>query len=93
MHLAYCDYLGQQGPNDLTSRLIARLCSKAVDFGKHGKQYVPNSLIQELWEALDHHYPDYFEKSDKKTRKSSTILGLLYQDIKQEEENALASFK
>ncbi len=69
----------------------------AVDFAKNGE-----SAPQLTRELRPQEYPHYMEKRDKKSRRSETILGILYDKIEcyntelyinvQEEINATSSF-
>lgn len=93
LHLAYCDYLGKYGPSHPKSKQIAQMCSISIDFSKRGEKYIPKHALKQISSLFDHEYPDFMAKTDKKTRLSTGILGLLYRDAKLEEVVAVEQFK
>ena len=83
LHLAYCDLMGQDGPNNFESQELAHLCNVSIDFGKHGEHYVDTSALEYYKRAVGREgYPDFMEKMDRKQRKSYSVLGQLYMQVK-----------
>ena len=69
------------------------MCAYAIDFGKHGKKYVPSENLKWYNKVISTKgYPDFMEKTDKKSRESKGVLGQLYRNIKDIEDAALNSF-
>ncbi|MCI20324.1 RNA-dependent RNA polymerase 1, partial [Trifolium medium] len=56
---------------------LAKLFSTAVDFPKTG---IPAVIPRELFAK---EYPDFMEKSDKKTYKSNNVIGTLFREIQE----------
>ena len=76
MHLAYCDFRGQYGPNELKSQELAHMCNVAIDFGKHGEKYVDRKALKWYKKVLNvKGYPELMEKLDRKQRESDGVLG------------------
>ena len=65
LHLAYCDRYGQHGPHTKEALEIAQFCRTAINFGKHGKDYVSYEDLEEYYCKIKNTYPDFMEKTDK----------------------------
>ena len=66
------------------------MCAIAIDFGKHGRKYVPSANLKWFNKVISvKGYPDFMEKTDKKSRESTGVLGQLYRHINDIEEAVL----
>ena len=55
------------------------MCNIAIDFGKHGKRYVPDQRIANFKQEMNRTgYPDFMEKLERRSRMSNGVLGHLY---------------
>jgi len=78
LHVALCDILEEGACHPLAIEL-AKSQSVAVDFPKTGK--VPEVPLKALDTVRDHGYPDFMEKSEKKSYASEKLLGKLFRRI------------
>jgi hypothetical protein len=93
LHLGYCDFRGKYGPLEEKSQELAHMCAVAIDFGKHGKTYVPSEKLKWYNKVINvKGYPEFMEKEGKNSRKSTGVLGKLYSDINDVEDAVLKSF-
>ena len=76
-HLVHADRDLINYANNKNCQKLAEIHGKAVDFPKSG--YCP-PVSPELFVS---EYPDFMEKDPAKTYESKSILGRLYQDIKE----------
>eukprot|EP00479_Gromia_sphaerica_P002098 TRINITY_DN124_c0_g2_i1.p1 TRINITY_DN124_c0_g2~~TRINITY_DN124_c0_g2_i1.p1 ORF type:complete len:219 (+),score=33.82 TRINITY_DN124_c0_g2_i1:23-679(+) len=84
-HLAFAD-LSSEGPASRKCIELAMKHSSAVDFVKTG---IPSTLEPEY---IPNTYPDYFEKSKRKTHRSNKILGKLYREVALDEDLKLSQY-
>ena len=85
MHLAYCDKLGKEGPNDEKALRLSRLVAVAVDFAKHGECVTEEDY--KGWMDVKE-WPDYMEKAGKenvKSYESKLINGIIYRQVNTEQ--------
>lgn len=80
MHMALCDKLGAQGPQNPEMIELSSLIQESVDFSKHGKAVDP-AQWEKFERKLEGKYPDYLDKDDAHSYDSSLILGQLYREV------------
>lgn len=69
------------------------MCNIAIDFGKHGKRYVPDQRISQYRQEMNRAgYPDFMEKFHMRSVLSNGVLGHLYRQVKDREQEALVLF-
>ena len=69
------------------------MCNIAIDFGKHGKRYVPDQRISQFKQSMNGRgYPDFMEKLYMRSVESNGVLGHLYRQVKGREQEALVQF-
>ena len=62
------------------------MCNIAIDFGKHGKTFVPRENLKWVKKVVNiKGYPEFMEKEDRPTRESDGVLGQLYKQVKDKE--------
>ena len=69
------------------------MCNISIDFGKHGKRYVPDQMISQFKQCMNRiGYPDFMEKLEQRSVESNGVLGHLYRQVKDQEQEALVQF-
>ena len=68
---------------------LAHYCRTAINFGKHGKDYVDREEMLDAIYLLNNIYPDFMEKTDRPSIPTRGVLGTLYRQVRFKEIRAI----